>query len=45
MFDDTTQPAQAQPYTAPALHDLGTIRAVTLGSSENDTADKKKYYN
>ncbi|MGW4412929.1 hypothetical protein ACWEJ6_53810 [Nonomuraea sp. NPDC004702] len=46
MLDQTTtQPAQAQAYTAPAPLDLGTIREVTLGSSEHDTADRKKYYN
>ncbi|MEV6986664.1 lasso RiPP family leader peptide-containing protein [Sphaerisporangium sp. NPDC051017] len=32
-------------YSPPALVVLGDVRAFTLGSQSNDTADKKKYYN
>lgn len=40
------QPSQnALPYAAPTLVPLGDVRMFTLGSSSNDTADKKKYYN
>ncbi|QYC45020.1 hypothetical protein Nocox_37330 [Nonomuraea coxensis DSM 45129] len=46
MYDETTShPDHAQPYATPTLVDLGSVRAITLGSARHDTADKKKYYN
>ncbi|MFC0863693.1 lasso RiPP family leader peptide-containing protein [Sphaerimonospora cavernae] len=34
-----------QTYSTPALVELGDVRSVVLGSSNNDTADMSKYYN
>lgn len=42
MNDETT--TVVEEYSAPALSELGTVTAATLGSAYNDQADDTQYY-